>query len=252
MTRPWQGIIGRGLTAEEFNQYVSSLTLGTWKPQFCVVHNTGVPMFKEWHRVPGLIRMKGLENYYKVDKKWSAGPHLFVADDLIWLFTSLTTPGVHAPSWNSISWGIETVGDWNVEPLQPNVYANTIAVLTALHRKMGWNPTSIRFHREDPKTTHKVCPGAHLSKGNLITAVSAELGGNPSVVALPSPSPQILKLGSRGINVSRLQTLLRMQNLGTGAGVFGPRTLAAVVAFQRSQGLPDDGVVGEDTWRVLL
>lgn len=173
MPRPWQGIVGRGMTAPEFENYVSSFALGTWRPQFVVVHNTGVPTFAQWHRVPGPARMKGLERYYRDDQHWSAGPHVFVADDLIWPFTPLYTPGVHAPSWNGVSWGVEFVGDFNTEPVPPALLHNGVVVLSALHRKGTLDPATIRFHKEDPKTTHKVCPGSNLSKPNLIAAVHA-------------------------------------------------------------------------------
>ena len=35
-------------------------------------------------------------------------------------------------------------------------------------------------------------------------------------------------------------------------GIFGDQTTNLVRKFQRSQGLHDDGIVGEDTWRRLL
>jgi hypothetical protein len=47
---------------------------------------------------------------------WSAGPHLFIADHLIWVFTALGTRGVHSPSWNAI-WWVELVGDYSTEDL---------------------------------------------------------------------------------------------------------------------------------------
>lgn len=171
MPRPWQGIVGRGMTAPEFENYVATLALGTWRPQFVVVHNTGVPTFAQWHRVPGPARMKGLERYYRDDQHWSAGPHVFVADDLIWPFTPLYTPGVHAPSWNAYSWGVEMVGDFNTEQVPSALLHNAVVVLAALHRKGKLNPATIKFHKEDPLTTHKVCPGSMLSKPNLIAAV---------------------------------------------------------------------------------
>lgn len=256
--RPWQGTVAQAFDREGFEDYVRGLTLSAWRPQFVVVHNSGVPMFKEWHRVPGPTRMKALERYYRDEKGWSAGPHLFVADDFIWVFTPLTTHGVHAPSWNDVSWGVETVGDWNTEQVPPPLYLNTVIALAALHRKIGASPSTMRFHREDPLTTHKVCPGSNLQKGPLIQAVGARLiaagsgsyqpdfsdvsGGSSSTASRP-----VLKQGDSGQAVMDLQRELGMTALGYGLGKFGPRTKAAVIAFQRSQGLTLDGEVGPET-----
>ncbi len=62
------------------------------------------------------------------------------------------------------------------------------------------------------------------------------------------------ELHSHGAHVSRIQTALRALGLYDGPvdGDFGGGTLAAVKAFQRSQRLEADGVVGPDTWAALL
>ena len=62
------------------------------------------------------------------------------------------------------------------------------------------------------------------------------------------------ELHSHGPEVSRIQTALRVLGLYHGPvdGDFGGGTLAAVKAFQRSEGLQVDGVVGPDTWAALL
>lgn len=171
----WKGIVGRGFTAAEFEDYVRTLTFGAWRPQFTVVHNTGDPRFDEWHSVPGARRMRGLESYYRDDMKWSGGPHLFVADDLIWAFTPLTVPGVHSPSWNSISWGVEIVGDYDHEELRPDVWQNVVSALSTLHMAAGLNPDSLRLHKEDPRTTHSYCPGVRIVKQTLIDAIHANV-----------------------------------------------------------------------------
>jgi hypothetical protein len=63
----------------------------------------------------------------------------------------------------------------------------------------------------------------------------------------------VLRRGSRGAEVRRLQTLLNApgQSLGVDGG-FGHATEAAVRAFQRAHNLNPDGVVGPATWRALL
>jgi peptidoglycan hydrolase-like protein with peptidoglycan-binding domain len=60
----------------------------------------------------------------------------------------------------------------------------------------------------------------------------------------------VLRLGSSGDAVRQLQSALRALGFDPGAvdGQFGPRTEAAVKAFQRAQGIAVDGVVGDITW----
>jgi hypothetical protein len=171
----WKGIIGKGFTAIDFSEYVKTVVFDTWRPQFIVLHNTAVPTFAQWHNVSGEQRMKNLESFYRDTQKWSAGPHVFVADDLIWVFTPLNTPGVHSPSWNAIAWGVEIVGDYSVEPLNPAVQQNAISALATLHELMGLDPSTLRLHKEDPKTTHN-CPGSGIVKADVQSAVLAQIG----------------------------------------------------------------------------
>jgi len=78
--------------------------------------------------------MRNLEAYYRDEQDWSAGPHLFVAGDLIWVFTPLTTSWMHLPCWNAISWGIEMVGEYEEEPFDPGARENTVDALAILLR----------------------------------------------------------------------------------------------------------------------
>jgi peptidoglycan hydrolase-like protein with peptidoglycan-binding domain len=50
----------------------------------------------------------------------------------------------------------------------------------------------------------------------------------------------ILKNGSKGDEVKKLQKKLGVEAIGT----FGPKTEAAVKAWQKANGLKDDGIVG--------
>ncbi len=178
MPQIWKGIIGQGFTADGFDQYVQTVHLNVWRPQFIVLHNTFIPTLADWHKVPGGQRMKNLESYYRDVQHWSAGPHLFVADDLIWVFTPLTTPGVHSPSWNAISWGVELVGDYSTEAFTPAVMTNARRSLAALYMLAGISADHLRLHREDPKTTHKSCPGENIVKLDLISMVAQTIAEN--------------------------------------------------------------------------
>ena len=169
----WKGIVGKGFTAPDFEQYVQTIQLTTWRPQFIVLHNTFIPRLADWHQVPGEQRMQNLQHYYRDVQHWSAGPHLFIGDDMIWIFTPLGTPGVHSPSWNAISWGVELVGDYSTEDLSARVQGNAIQALAALYALAGLTPDNLRLHKEDPNTTHKDCPGKRIVKNDVIAQVAA-------------------------------------------------------------------------------
>jgi len=63
----------------------------------------------------------------------------------------------------------------------------------------------------------------------------------------------ILRVGNYGESVRAVQQYLLNLGFNPGPvdGVFGPRTEAAVKAFQRANGLWDDGIVGPITWGAL-
>jgi hypothetical protein len=179
MTRPWQATVSKSFTPATFqeymDEYVSNLSGPDWVPDFVVVHNTAIPRYNRWHKGEnGLLNIRALEAYYRWDQKWSAGPHLFVAD-LIWVFTPLTVPGVHSPSWNGVAWGVETVGDYDKEPFVDPVRENLISALKSMHGALGADPVTMKFHREDPLTTHKGCPGANIHKPELVRLVAERL-----------------------------------------------------------------------------
>jgi hypothetical protein len=165
---PWKGIVGCGFTAADFPKYVSAIQLDIWRPEFVVVHNTQLPTLAGWHKKPAEQHLEDLQNYYRDQMHWSAGPHLFVADDLIWVFTALNTPGVHSPSWNAISWGVELVGDYDLEPLSEGTRENAVTALASLHALAGLDPQGMRIHKEDQKTTHTYCPGKNIVKADFI------------------------------------------------------------------------------------
>ena len=67
-----------------------------------------------------------------------------------------------------------------------------------------------------------------------------------------SPWP-VVKSGSNGHPIKTLQYLLRARGHSVVVdGVFGPKSRAAVKAFQASHGLAADGIVGPMTWAALV
>ena len=74
----------------------------------------------------------------------------------------------------------------------------------------------------------------------------------PSASTVTGTQPMVYR-GSRGDAVRKLQELLHKKGFDCGAvdGIFGSKTYAAVVAFQKANGLGADGIVGPLTWGKL-
>jgi len=198
----WKGIIGASFTPAAFDQYVHRLTWLAWRPSFVVLHNTSVPSLAQRPTGFSQQQMLGLETYYRDVQGWNAGPHLFIDDRLIWVFTPLTVSGVHSPSWNKLALGVEMLGEYRTEAFTTGrgrkVRDNTVAALATLHAVLGLDPATLRLHKEDPLTTHKGCPGQHVSKPDMIGRVQQLLvqrhaGEHPGV---PSPQPLLADVGA--------------------------------------------------------
>ncbi|MEP6756519.1 MAG: peptidoglycan recognition family protein [Chthonomonadales bacterium] len=174
----WKGVIKKIWTPAEFVLYCKGMTLG-FHPQFVVLHNTSEPSLAQWPSTPWDKRVDNLVDYYK-GQGWSAGPHLFIAPEGIIGFTPLTVTGVHSPSWNGISWGVEMVGEYMTESCADGpglkVYQNAVSAVASLCILGNLDSSSIRFHREDPKTSHRECPGDHIVKTRFISDVHVEIG----------------------------------------------------------------------------
>lgn len=181
--------VKEGFTQEQFRQYVAGLTWTGWRPSLIVWHNTAAPTIAQWNATAdrdqaegfkrGMTRINNLETFFHKQRGWSGAPHLFIAPDLIWVFNRLDRPGVHSPSWNSISWGFEMVGDFERE--DPNsgdgfrVKTNCIFATAILCEAVGLHPSlgTIKLHREDPRTTH-ACPGSKIvsQKEDMVKSVA--------------------------------------------------------------------------------
>lgn len=107
----------------------------------------------------------------------------------------------------------------------------TEAALTAFQRSAGLTPDGIA----GPQT---------------LQALNA---APPAAPANPSTPSGWLQLGSRGAAVAVLQRELTSLGYNTYGvdGIFGRDTQAAVIAFQRAEGLTPDGVVGPSTQAAL-
>ena len=104
----------------------------------------------------------------------------------------------------------------------------------------GSNPHDKHFHVS-------VAASAALYDSTKPWALGEGETTRPDVTAPPVIERPFLVKGSRGDAVVQLQRLLNI----TDDGEFGPKTEAAVKAFQKSKKLTVDGRVGPQTWAVL-
>ena len=81
----------------------------------------------------------------------------------------------------------------------------------------------------------------------------AKLYDATPVNVTPVTTQPMLRTGSRGDAVRKLQELLNAKGYTCGSvdGIFGSKTYAAVLAFQKANGLGADGIVGPLTWAKL-
>ncbi|MBC7920536.1 MAG: N-acetylmuramoyl-L-alanine amidase [Ferruginibacter sp.] len=170
----WKGIVGKNFSPEAFDSYCHTLQWNAWRPSFMVLHNMGSPSLAQ--RPHGLTsqHMQNLVGFYRDEQKWKAGPHLFIDDSQIWVFTPLTVSGTHSPSWNKTALGIEMLGDYEREAFNTGrglkVRKNTVAALATLCAILGIDSQTMRLHREDALTTH-ACPGKNVRKLEVIQDV---------------------------------------------------------------------------------
>lgn len=172
-------IVGRFFGANaSLSAYLQELDLARWQPDFVVLHNTGNPTLAMRPHGFDTQTIANLAHYY-AGLGWHAGPHFFVDQQGIWVFSSPEAPGVHSPSWNHISWGVELLGDYERDGIQSGagakVYQNGLFLLAALHQRARLDSQTLRFHKEDPLTTHKECPGRHIIKADVIAQLHARL-----------------------------------------------------------------------------
>lgn len=95
--------------------------------------------------------------------------------------------------------------------------------------------------------------GFEVSRSGPVS-LGREAQGVNSVEDITADSATFLRAGSKGIAVEDLQRKLAAAGFDPGPidGAFGPKTMAAVRAFQQAKGCQVDGIVGPETRAALL
>jgi hypothetical protein len=162
-------------------------------------------------------------------------------------------------------------GDWDQkwDPYQDCATRTSTAYDSYCHRNhvhisLGWNGAMARtsFWSKRVSTTTDFGPCRPRDLNWASRYVSANLVGCPSYATVVAPTgASTLKktlvrysgarvgLNSHGPIVLAVQQALHVAGA---AGDFGPITLAAVLAFQKTRGLPQSGLMDQASWRAVL
>ena len=135
-----------------------------------------------------------------------------------------------------VSMPAHAVGDTNVLELQKTL--NKLKIRDGKGNSLAEDGILGNCTKEAVKRLQNICGLAvdGIAGANTWTAINAIL------------SKQLLKIDSGGIPVRYLQ-----YRVGTTYdGIFGSATKAAVIAFQKNNGLSADGIVGQNTWSKLI
>ena len=187
--------VGRVWTVESFREYLK----GVKRPSYVksvTIHHTGAPTLSQ--RPKGFVaqHILNIQSYYK-SLGWSRGPHLFIDEDQIFGMTPLNVPGIHAVSFNRSSIGIEILGDYDREDPLTGRGLECMKVAAACAKALfEWldipiNETTLKFHRDDPKTS-KTCPGKKVKKDWFISLMRSSSDQSVAVTPLFSmPSEEV-------------------------------------------------------------
>lgn len=195
--------VGQALTLSEFRTYVATYLFGTIPPDYIVLHHTAVPATsaapygdpaKFWDageagmtgpqiKTKRLGQLHNIMAYYRDTLGWDAGPHLFIDDRYIYLFTPMNTVGIHAAWGNSTringklhySIGIEVVGYYEKAVWPDAVARNVGGAVTALCARLRIplvhtvGPGGISSHRDYNKPT---CPGKAITEAYYMDVIT--------------------------------------------------------------------------------
>lgn len=172
---PPMQIDGRVMSPSEFVAYIEGLEMPEPLPTRFFLHHTWRPTRESWHGHSTILAMK---RYYeqqlwrdaqgRLREGWTAGPHLFVADDGIWLFSDIRYDGVGVYGHNYRSRHLEMVGNYDERLPSGPTLRNTIVALGILHEKFGLDIRNLCFHRD---FSSKSCPGWAVHKEWIIPQV---------------------------------------------------------------------------------
>jgi lysozyme len=253
------GFSGAGFDRAEFVKWLSAQKKPSWC-KFLAIHATGAPYTLA--SVGAAKRMANLANYYKNQQRWKGGPHFFAMGTKVYPGTPVEYPSVHSPSWNNTAIAIECEGDYRKTGKHSHLTGpgainwETMAWTTAeLLKWLGLvaSPSTVRFHKEDTRTSHRECPG-NIEKDWFLSKVKSYLGDTSPAVDSAKGTPEapvaVIDWKAQALkqlfDLKEIQERLKAHGFDPGPidGLMGPKTDSAIRAHQASLTIGSTDVVG--------
>jgi hypothetical protein len=206
--------IGEALTADEFTAYVATYDAGPVPPDFVVLHHTARPSTRysvctdpthdaaycvkdsEWDgseeglndeqiKQRRLGKLRNIMTYYRDSLDWDRGPHLFIDDRYIYLFSPMAEIGIHAAAGNSYedgaglhySVGIEVIGYYEHVRWPPEIERLVGHCVAVLKRRFSTfelvsrpRAGAVSSHRDYNKPR---CPGHAITDDYYVSVLQA-------------------------------------------------------------------------------
>jgi peptidoglycan hydrolase-like protein with peptidoglycan-binding domain len=225
------------------------------KYRYSQVHHTYKPDHSDFNGKNHIQLQQAMRNYHVNQRGWSdIGQHVTLFPDGLFVTGrdfDKTPAGING--YNTGAFMTEMLGNFDKghDKLEGKQLESMLKLQHFLVTECG---AEIIFHREHAK---KTCPGTGIDKGEFLSMVASykpekvidrnEQVKSQVVKKIPYPG-FLIKRGSKGKYVEMVQKVIGVKV----DGIFGPKTEAAVKAFQRKNGLKPDGIVGPKTFTKMF
>lgn len=262
------------ITTAEWGARPVGTTFTRTAPRYVVIHHTdnqNPPDDPSQRTIEGSLQFaRDIQKFHMDDNGWSDSGHNFLNTTGGFILEgrhgslSAVKAGFCVQSAHALqdsgkladgnkSPGIENEGNFMTFKMGSKQWDSLVELCTSLCDSCDISPVNIRGHREFSNTD---CPGDWLfgQLPKLRQAVAEKLGLSIDSNELDNQATStLLKFDSTGPAVLKLQQKLKDKGFNPGPldGIFGDGTRSAVIKFQRSVGLTDDGEVGPLTKEAL-
>jgi len=220
----------------EFNGARKKLTK---QVQYIVLHHSGASADQTVEQI----------HAYHLGKGWIGVGYNLLVDkngNMYW-GRGIDYVGAHCKGYNEISIGICAIGNMETDTMTKAQKENIIKLVREV-KEYYPSISKIVGHKELEATS---CPGKNYPLSEIINAANENIDKNST--EKQSCEEALLKEGDIGNNVSAMQSKLvaLKYDLGYIDGIFGVKTKAALIAYQKAKSLSETGCLDSNTYAHL-